>query len=39
MKKELYPKYAKLLLKMGVNLQKGQILYLQCSTENREIAL
>lgn len=39
MKKELYPKYAKLLLKMGVNLQKGQILYLQCATENREIAL
>ena len=39
MKKELYPKYAKLLLKKGVNLQKGQILYLQCSTENREIAL
>jgi len=39
MKKELYPKYAKLLLKMGVNLQKGQILYLQSATENRELAL
>lgn len=39
MKKELYEKYAKMLLKVGVNLQKGQILYLQAATENRDIAL
>lgn len=35
----LYQKYAQTLLKVGVNLQKGQILYLQAATENRDIAL
>ncbi len=39
MEKSLYPKYAQMLLKVGVNLQPGQILYLQASTEYREIAL
>lgn len=39
MKKSLYQKYAQMLLKVGVNLQKGQILYLQAATENRDIAL
>lgn len=39
MDKTLYEKYAKMLLKVGINLQKGQILYLQAATENRDIAL
>lgn len=35
---KLYSKYAHLLLKTGVNIQKDQILYLQISTEFRELA-
>lgn len=39
MEPSLYKKYAQMLLKVGVNLQKGQILYLQAATEYRDIAL
>lgn len=39
MKESLYQKYAQMLLKVGVNLQPGQILYLQPAIENRDIAL
>ena len=37
--KERYIKFARLVLSVGVNLQRGQGLELACPTEKREIAL